>query len=189
MPAACCGATAPADTIIPSITYGLAGTVYPHVDTYLNQAVDEYNAALHVPVTHLPPVPRRSVHTSAAPARSAPEAEQPAGRCARAHRVRARARAAKACAAAVHRGARERPRRAGDPHGRARARHDHPRRGFLGQPRLCAGDADCGALHGGGDGAAQAVHDGGRAARRSAASASARCAAICTTSAKTSSRS
>ena len=69
----------PGGHYIPSITYGLAGTVYPHVDTYLNQAVDEYNAALHVPVTHLPPVPRRSVHAAAAPAQSAPEAEQPQG--------------------------------------------------------------------------------------------------------------
>lgn len=69
----------PGGHYIPSITYGLAGTVYPHVDTYLNQAVDEYNAALHVPVTHLPPVPRRSVHAPAAPAQSAPEAEQPQG--------------------------------------------------------------------------------------------------------------
>ena len=64
----------PGGHYIPSITYGLAGTVYPHVDKYLNQAVDEYNAALHVPVTHLPPVPRRSVHAPAAPAQSAPEA-------------------------------------------------------------------------------------------------------------------
>lgn len=69
----------PGGHYIPSITYGLAGTVYPHVDTYLNQAVDEYNTALHVPVTHLPPVPRRSVHAPAAPAQSAPEAEQPQG--------------------------------------------------------------------------------------------------------------
>ena len=69
----------PGGHYIPSITYGLAGTVYPHVDKYLNQAVDAYNAALHVPVTHLPPVPRRSVHTAAAPAQSAPEAEQPQG--------------------------------------------------------------------------------------------------------------
>lgn len=45
----------PGGHYIPSITYGLAGTVYPHVDKYLNQAVDAYNAALHVPVTHLPP--------------------------------------------------------------------------------------------------------------------------------------
>ena len=69
----------PGGHYIPSITYGLAGTVYPHVDTYLNQAVDEYNATLHVPVTHLPPVPRRSVHAPAAPAQSTPEAEQPQG--------------------------------------------------------------------------------------------------------------
>lgn len=69
----------PGGHYIPSITYGLAGTVYPHVDKYLNQAVDEYNAALHVPVTHLPPVPRRSVHAAAAPAQSVPEAEQPQG--------------------------------------------------------------------------------------------------------------
>ena len=69
----------PGGHYIPSITYGLAGTVYPHVDKYLNQAVDEYNAALHVPVTPLPPVPRRSVHAAAAPAQSAPEAGQPQG--------------------------------------------------------------------------------------------------------------
>ena len=69
----------PGGHYIPSITYGLAGTVYPHVDKYLNQAVDEYNAALHVPVTHLPPVPRRSVHAAAAPAQSVPETEQPQG--------------------------------------------------------------------------------------------------------------
>lgn len=65
----------PGGHYIPSITYGLAGTVYPHVDTYLNQAVDEYNAALHVPVTHLPPVPRRSVHAAAAQVASTAETE------------------------------------------------------------------------------------------------------------------
>ena len=69
----------PGGHYIPSITYGLAGTVYPHVDTYLNQAVDEYNAALHVPVTHLPPVPRRSVHAAAAQVASTAETEQPQG--------------------------------------------------------------------------------------------------------------
>ena len=67
----------PGGHFIPSITYGLAGTVYPHVDTYLDQAVDEYNAALHVPDMHLPPVPRRSVHAAAA--QSASEPEQPQG--------------------------------------------------------------------------------------------------------------
>ena len=69
----------PGGHYIPSITYGLAGTVYPHVDTYLNQAVDEYNAVLHVPQTHLPPVPRRSVHAAAAQVASTAEAEQPQG--------------------------------------------------------------------------------------------------------------
>lgn len=98
----------PGGHYIPSITYGLAGTVYPHVDKYLNQAVDEYNAALHVPVTHLPPVPRRSVHAAAAPAQSAPEAGQPQGRCALAHRVRARCAGSKSACCAVLRGARER---------------------------------------------------------------------------------
>ena len=69
----------PGGHFIPSITYGLAGTVYPHVDTYLDQAVDEYNAALHVPDMHLPPVPRRSVHAAAAQSAPASEPEQPQG--------------------------------------------------------------------------------------------------------------
>ena len=69
----------PGGHFIPSITYGLAGTVYPHVDTYLNQAIDEYNAVLHVPDMHLPPVPRRSVHAAAAQAAPASEPEQPQG--------------------------------------------------------------------------------------------------------------
>ena len=69
----------PGGHYIPSITYGLAGTVYPHVDTYLNQAIDEYNAVLHVPDMHLPPVPRRSVHAAAAQAAPASEPEQPQG--------------------------------------------------------------------------------------------------------------
>ena len=69
----------PGGHFIPSITYGLAGTVYPHVDTYLNQAIDEYNAVLHVPDMHLPPVPRRSVHAAAAQTAPASEPEQPQG--------------------------------------------------------------------------------------------------------------
>ena len=69
----------PGGHFIPSITYGLAGTVYPHVDTYLDQAVDAYNAALHVPDMHLPPVPRRSVHAAAAQSAPASEPEQPQG--------------------------------------------------------------------------------------------------------------
>ena len=53
----CC----PGGHFIPSITYGLAGTVFPHVDQYLNQAVNEYNAGLHIPVTPLPAVPKREI--------------------------------------------------------------------------------------------------------------------------------
>ena len=55
--ARCC----PGGHFIPSITYGLAGTVFPHVDQYLNQAVNEYNAGLHIPVTPLPAVPKREI--------------------------------------------------------------------------------------------------------------------------------
>ena len=51
----------PGGHFIPSITYGLTGTVFPHVDQYLDQAVNEYNAGLHIPVTPLPAVPKREI--------------------------------------------------------------------------------------------------------------------------------
>ena len=53
----CC----PGGYFIPSITYGVPGAVYPHVDRYINQAIDEYNALLHVPGFDLPPIPRREL--------------------------------------------------------------------------------------------------------------------------------
>ena len=53
--AECC----PLGHFIPSITYGLPGTVYPHVDRYINEAIDDYNRRLHLPRFDLPPVPRR----------------------------------------------------------------------------------------------------------------------------------
>ena len=62
---------APGGHFIPSITYGMMGTVYKHVDQYLDQGIDEYNAALHMPDMHLPPVPRRN---AAAAATAAPTA-------------------------------------------------------------------------------------------------------------------
>ena len=43
----------------PSITYGLPGAVYPHVDEYIDRAIADYNRALHVPRFDLPSVPRR----------------------------------------------------------------------------------------------------------------------------------
>ncbi len=51
----CC----PGGHFIPCMTYGITGTVYPHVNQYLDQAIDEYNAALHVPAAILPPIPKR----------------------------------------------------------------------------------------------------------------------------------
>ena len=49
----------PGGHYIPSITYGLAGTVYKHVDPFIDDEIDRYNAGLHLPQTKLPPVPRR----------------------------------------------------------------------------------------------------------------------------------
>ena len=51
----CC----PLGHFIPSITYGLPGAVYPHVDKYIDEAIDDYNRRLHLPRFDLPPVPRR----------------------------------------------------------------------------------------------------------------------------------
>lgn len=62
----------PGGHFIPSITYGLAGTVYPHVDPVIDSEITAYNSALHMPSWKLPPVPRRS---RSANAQSAPSAE------------------------------------------------------------------------------------------------------------------
>ena len=58
----CC----PRGHFIPSITYGLPGAVYPHVDACINGAIDAYNAELHVPRFDVPPVPRRVLARPAA---------------------------------------------------------------------------------------------------------------------------
>ena len=70
----------PGGHYIPSITYGLAGTVFPHVDQYLDQAIDEYNAQLHVPHMDLPAEPRRRLDGAgqAAPVEQAAQEEAPA---------------------------------------------------------------------------------------------------------------
>ena len=57
----CC----PLGHFIPSITYGLPGAVYPHVDTYIDEAIDAYNARLHLPRFDVPPVPRRVLEGTA----------------------------------------------------------------------------------------------------------------------------
>ena len=62
----CC----PGGHFIPCITYGIMGTVYKHVDPFIDDEIDKYNAALHMPAMTLPPVPRRK----AAPAAAAKQA-------------------------------------------------------------------------------------------------------------------
>ena len=54
---ACC----PGGHFIPSITYGLPGAVYPHIDRHIDETIDAYNAGVHLPVFPLPPEPRRSL--------------------------------------------------------------------------------------------------------------------------------
>lgn len=60
----CC----PGGHFIPSISYGLAGCVYPHVDKFINSEIEAYNRELHMPVYSLPPLPeRRAPKPEAAP--------------------------------------------------------------------------------------------------------------------------
>ena len=67
---ACC----PGGHFIPSITYGLPGAVYPHIDRYIDETIDAYNAGVHLPVFPLPPEPRRSLTLrGAAPAAAVSE--------------------------------------------------------------------------------------------------------------------
>ncbi len=64
----CC----PGGHFIPSITYGLAGTVYPHVDPVISSEIERYNLEGHLPARRAEPlVRRRSV--AAAPAAAAAE--------------------------------------------------------------------------------------------------------------------
>ena len=61
---ACC----PGGHYIPSITYGLPGAVYPHVDEHIDRAIADYNSHLHVRRFILPPVPRRVLKITPPPA-------------------------------------------------------------------------------------------------------------------------
>ena len=49
----------PGGHYIPSITYGLSGTVYPHVDPIINEEIIRYNSQIHLPEYSLPVVARR----------------------------------------------------------------------------------------------------------------------------------
>ena len=61
----------PGGHYIPSITYGLSGTIFPHVDPIINDEIAKYNAAAHMPKRVVHAV-RRTARASAASA--APEA-------------------------------------------------------------------------------------------------------------------
>jgi len=60
----------PGGHFIPSITYGLMGTVYPHVDPLIDEEIDRYNEGLHMPKPNVPPVPKRIRRESASSAAS-----------------------------------------------------------------------------------------------------------------------
>lgn len=49
----------PGGHYIPSITYGLSGTVFPHVDPIIDSEIEAYNRALHMPKLNNAPIPRR----------------------------------------------------------------------------------------------------------------------------------
>ncbi len=49
----------PGGHFIPSITYGMFGTIYPKIDTYIDSEIAKYNQELHVPKAPLPDIPRR----------------------------------------------------------------------------------------------------------------------------------
>ena len=62
----------PGGHFIPSITYGIMGTVFKHVDPFIDDEIDRYNAKLHMPVLELPEIPSRQTapkaQAAAAPA-------------------------------------------------------------------------------------------------------------------------
>ncbi len=58
----CC----PGGHFIPCITYGLAGTVFRHVDPIIDDEIERYNAGLHLPAFPLPEIPRRKAAAPAA---------------------------------------------------------------------------------------------------------------------------
>ena len=64
---------APGGHFITSITYGLSGTVYPHVDPVVNSEIEAYNGEFRLPVTTAPAVRRRTTQRAAAQ----PQARQP----------------------------------------------------------------------------------------------------------------
>ena len=71
----CC----PGGHFIPSITYGMPGAVYPHIDQYIDLAIDRYNAELHMPHFDLPEIPRRKLDAAGAATQPAAKDEEAEG--------------------------------------------------------------------------------------------------------------
>ena len=67
----CC----PGGHFIPCITYGLAGTVFPHVDPIINEEIAAYNAGLHLPAKPEVTIPRRRGQVQEQTAASGEQAE------------------------------------------------------------------------------------------------------------------
>ncbi len=57
---------APGGHFIPSITYGLPGSIFPHVDPIIDEEIDTYNSILHMPVSRVAPVRRQKPDSSSA---------------------------------------------------------------------------------------------------------------------------
>jgi len=66
----------PGGHFIPSITYGIMGTVFKHVDPFIDDEIDRYNAKLHMPAFPLPDIPKRQ---AARPAASAAVTQESSG--------------------------------------------------------------------------------------------------------------
>ena len=66
----------PGGHYIPCITYGIMGTVYKHVDPFIDDEIDKYNAGLHMPEFPLPEIPRRQAARAEAAAAAKAESTE-----------------------------------------------------------------------------------------------------------------
>ena len=66
----------PGGHYIPCITYGIKGTVYKHVDPFIDDEIDKYNAGLHMPEFPLPEIPRRQAARAEAAAAAKAESTE-----------------------------------------------------------------------------------------------------------------
>ena len=158
MPWIRCGGCCPGGHYIPSITYGLPGAVYPHVDRVHRPGHRRTTTGqLHVPRFDLPPVPRRvravAVRQAAGAGCRRTATYWPAWpqRWQQGQQKKVLA----LCREALEQGIDA----AGDPVRRADAGHERAGRGLLRQPGLRAGDADGRPVHDGGAGGAEAADD------------------------------